>query len=78
MPAILIVLGFVRADVAAALFLVAGLCIAGAGAALKFILVTRAGYNQGFALAHTPVRGCGVAGPAVQPGWPVRSTVKSA
>ena len=38
-------------------------------AALKFILVTRAGFNQGFALNHTPVRGSGIAGPAVKPGW---------
>jgi phenylacetyl-CoA:acceptor oxidoreductase subunit 2 len=36
---------------------------------LKLILVTRAGYNQGFALAHTPIRGSGIAGPAVKPGW---------
>jgi phenylacetyl-CoA:acceptor oxidoreductase subunit 2 len=44
-------------------------CIAVTGAALKFFVVTRAGYNQGFALAHTPVRGAGIAGPAVKPGW---------
>ena len=40
-----------------------------AGWAWKFILVTRAGYNQGFALKHTPVRGAGIAGPPVKPGW---------
>jgi len=33
------------------------------GAALKFTLGTRAGYNQ--PLSYTPVRGRGVAGPAV-------------
>jgi hypothetical protein len=31
--------------------------------------VTRAGYNQGFALEHTPVRGSGAAGSGVKPGW---------
>jgi phenylacetyl-CoA:acceptor oxidoreductase subunit 2 len=36
---------------------------------LKFVLITRAGYNQGFALKHTPVRGVGIAGPPVKPGW---------
>jgi phenylacetyl-CoA:acceptor oxidoreductase subunit 2 len=36
---------------------------------LKYVLVTRAGFNQGFALARTPVRGWGAAGPAVKPGW---------
>jgi Fe-S-cluster-containing dehydrogenase component/DMSO reductase anchor subunit len=53
----------------AVLFTVAGLCIAGAGADLKFILVTRAGYNQGFALAHLPERGRGISLPGVKPGW---------
>jgi phenylacetyl-CoA:acceptor oxidoreductase 26-kDa subunit len=36
---------------------IAGLLAAAAGAYLKFTLVTRAGFNQGFALAHLPVRG---------------------
>ena len=35
----------------------AGLVAAAAGAHLKFTLVTRAGFNQGFAIAHLPVRG---------------------
>jgi len=36
---------------------VAGLLSAFAGAFFKLVLVTRAGFNQGFALAHAPVRG---------------------
>jgi phenylacetyl-CoA:acceptor oxidoreductase subunit 2 len=36
---------------------IAGAAAAFAGAYLKFTLVTRAGFNQGFALAHLPVRG---------------------
>ncbi len=36
---------------------VAGLLAALAGAYFKFTLVTRAGFNQGFALPHLPVRG---------------------
>jgi phenylacetyl-CoA:acceptor oxidoreductase 26-kDa subunit len=35
----------------------AGLAAAMAGAALKYALVTRAAFNQGFALQHLPVRG---------------------
>jgi len=35
----------------------AGLLAALAGAWVKFVIVTRAGFNQGFALAHLPVRG---------------------
>lgn len=40
-----------------ALGVLAGLAAAGAGAWVKFVLVTRAGFNQGFALPHLPVRG---------------------
>ena len=36
---------------------VAGVAAALAGSYVKFVLVTRAGFNQGFALAHLPVRG---------------------
>ena len=35
----------------------AGLAAAAAGAWVKFVLVTRAAFNQGFALANLPVRG---------------------
>jgi phenylacetyl-CoA:acceptor oxidoreductase subunit 1 len=69
LPMVLVVAGIVATSAAALLFAIAGLSLVGAGGALKFILVTRAGYNQGFALAHTPVRGFGVAGPAIKPGW---------
>ena len=41
----------------------------GGGWWLKLILMTRAGYNQGFALPHLPARGSGSAGPAAKPGW---------
>jgi phenylacetyl-CoA:acceptor oxidoreductase subunit 2 len=40
-----------------ALGALAGLAAALAGAYLKFTLITRAGYNQGFALRELPVRG---------------------
>jgi phenylacetyl-CoA:acceptor oxidoreductase subunit 2 len=68
-PSVLIAVGFVAAAAQTPLFLLAGVGIFAAGAALKFVLVTRAAYNQGFALAHAPVRGSGVAGPSVKPGW---------
>jgi Fe-S-cluster-containing dehydrogenase component/DMSO reductase anchor subunit len=72
LPAALIALGFFAASATAMAFVLAGLCIAFAGSALKLMLVTRAGFNQGFALEHTPVRGAGIAGPAVKPGWSTR------
>jgi phenylacetyl-CoA:acceptor oxidoreductase subunit 2 len=40
-----------------ALCVVAGAAAAGAGAWFKFVLITRAGFNQGFSLPHLPVRG---------------------
>ena len=42
---------------AVALLCLAGFAAAAPGAWFKFILVTRAGFNQGFALVHLPVRG---------------------
>lgn len=69
LPLVLIVAGCAVATAAAPLFAMAGLCITAAGVAFKLILVTRAAFNQGFALVHTPVRGSGYAGPAVKPGW---------
>lgn len=48
---------------------VAGLLAVAAGWFLKFTLVRRAAFNQGLALQHLPVRGRGIAGPAVKPGW---------
>jgi len=65
----LIVIGLAAKAAAAPLFAIAGFSIMAAGAVLKFILVTRASFNQGFALTHTPVRGSGHAGAAVKPGW---------
>jgi phenylacetyl-CoA:acceptor oxidoreductase 26-kDa subunit len=49
----------------------AGTSAFASGWALKFILVTRAAYNQGFALKHIPVRGSGAPGPAIKPGWSI-------
>jgi phenylacetyl-CoA:acceptor oxidoreductase subunit 2 len=45
------------AGLATALGLVAGLAATLSGSWFKFVLVTRAGYNQGFALERLPVRG---------------------
>ncbi|MDX1592602.1 MAG: DmsC/YnfH family molybdoenzyme membrane anchor subunit [Gammaproteobacteria bacterium] len=40
-----------------------------AGWGVKFAIVTRAGYNQGFAIDHTPSRGSGTGGVGSKPGW---------
>jgi phenylacetyl-CoA:acceptor oxidoreductase 26-kDa subunit len=49
--------GAVSAAQAPLVAAIAGLAAAAAGAYMKYAIVTRAGFNQGFALAHLPVRG---------------------
>jgi phenylacetyl-CoA:acceptor oxidoreductase subunit 1 len=73
-PAALVALGFFVTSAAALLLALAGTSAFAAGWALKFILVTRAAYNQGFALKHIPVRGSGAPGPAIKPGWSIVSS----
>ncbi len=68
-PVVAIAIGAIAPPATALLFLLAGLSTFASGWTFKLILVTRAGFNQGFALTHTPVRGAGMAGPAVNPGW---------
>ncbi len=67
-PTALILVGFIPAIDSTLPFAVGGLAAFAAGWLLKFKLVTRAAYNQGFALAHIP-RGRGTAGQSVKPGW---------
>jgi phenylacetyl-CoA:acceptor oxidoreductase subunit 1 len=69
LPVLLTVAGFIATLIQPFVFAAAGACVLVAGSALKFILITRAGFNQGFALKHTPIRGAGAPGPAVKPGW---------
>jgi phenylacetyl-CoA:acceptor oxidoreductase subunit 2 len=69
LPVVLVGVGLLLTAAAAMLFALSGLAVFSTGWAIKFILITRAAYNQGFALPHTPIRGSGVPGPAVKPGW---------
>lgn len=48
---------------------VAALATLGSGWLFKVVLITRAAYNQGFALPRLPVRGAGNGGTAARPGW---------
>jgi len=65
-----IALAMVAAAVAQPVLVVlAGGMIAVAGAWLKYTLICRASFTQGFALPKTPVRGAGVSVPGVKPGW---------
>ncbi len=77
LPAALMAAGYAIAAGTDIMLALAGLSVFGAGWAMKLILVTRAAYNQGFALEHTPTRGAGVAGPAVKPGWSLPLEIRS-
>jgi phenylacetyl-CoA:acceptor oxidoreductase subunit 1 len=68
LPAALILVGFIPSIDARLPFALGGLVVFAAGWLLKFMLVTRAGWNQGFALEHIP-RGRGIAGQSIKPGW---------
>lgn len=56
-PLALLLLGWFAADIARVALLLAGVLALATGWQFKFVLITRAAYNQGFALPHLPVRG---------------------
>jgi phenylacetyl-CoA:acceptor oxidoreductase subunit 1 len=74
LPVIFVAAGFVLGGLAPILFALGGLSTFAAGWLLKHRLVTRAAFNQGFALKQVPARGGGrhVAA-TVKPGWFVPS-----
>lgn len=67
LPALLVLLGV--ALTLPALEALGGAAAALAGWVFKYALLRRAGYTQGFALPHVPVRGRGTSAPGVKPGW---------
>ena len=75
LPAALIVLSLATPSSlaippAAAILMALGGFFAFAGGWLfKIVLVTKAAYDQGFAVEHMPARGAGASGPGVKPGW---------
>lgn len=69
LPEITLVMGIFYGAVLPGLTFAAGLVAAAAGWWLKYTLVTRAAYNQGYALPVLPVRGRGEAKPGIKPGW---------
>ena len=56
-PLALLLLGLVLGDIARIALPLAGIAALALGWQFKFVLITRAAYNQGFALPHLPVRG---------------------
>jgi phenylacetyl-CoA:acceptor oxidoreductase subunit 2 len=69
LPEMLIVMVIFSGAVLPGLTFAAGLVALVTGWWLKFTLVARAAYNQGFALPVLPVRGQGEVKPGIKPGW---------
>ena len=67
--AVLAVAALVTGDFGPWLGALAGAAAIAGGWRLKFVVVARAAFNQGFALPLTPVRGVGAPGPGDKPGW---------
>ena len=68
-PAALLLIAYGAGDLALPLQALAGLLAFVSGWQFKFALVTRAAFNQGFALPRMPARGGGRSAPGVKPGW---------
>lgn len=70
-PLVLLVIALASKSAAVVLWfgVISALGALGSGWLFKVVLITRAAYNQGFALPRLPVRGAGTAGPATKPGW---------
>jgi len=69
LPLVLIAAAWMIAPLAALFHVITGVAVVFMGWRLKYLLITRAGHLQGFAIRHTPARGGGLAGPGVKPGW---------
>ena len=68
-PVALLGYGLVVPAVADIAYAAGGALVLAAGGAFKFVLVCRAGFNQGYAVARLPARGAGTSAPGIKPGW---------
>ena len=68
-PAVVLLAAIPEYGAAHALAVIAGLAALGAGWFLKFTIVARAAFNQGFALPALPIRGAGKRVEGTKPGW---------
>jgi phenylacetyl-CoA:acceptor oxidoreductase subunit 2 len=69
LPALAIMAGLLFPGARLLFALLAGASAAGAGWYIKSVIITRAAFNQGYAIEHSPARGGGKPGPGVKPGW---------
>jgi len=71
MPLVLLVVALASSNTVVVFWLgvISAICAVASGWLFKVVLITRAAYNQGFALPRSAVRGAGKPGPATKPGW---------
>ncbi|MFQ5418760.1 MAG: phenylacetyl-CoA:acceptor oxidoreductase [Anaerolineae bacterium] len=68
-PLLLLVVGLVVPEETAVFGALAGVAAIFGGWTMKFTIIARAAFNQGFALKHTPARTPGYGGGGTKPGW---------
>ncbi len=68
-PVVLLLASIPEYGVANAFALIASIAAVGAGWFMKFTIVARAAFNQGFALPALPIRGTGARVAGTKPGW---------
>ncbi|MCP5094792.1 MAG: dimethyl sulfoxide reductase anchor subunit [Chloroflexi bacterium] len=70
-PLVLLAMGLVVPGGTAVLGALAGVAAIFGGWTMKFTIIARAAFNQGFALKHTPARTPGYGGAGTKPGWKI-------
>lgn len=68
-PAVIVAAGLLAGSTLPALLATAALLVVASGWAFKYTMITRAAFNQGYAIARMPARGAGDSAPGVKPGW---------
>jgi phenylacetyl-CoA:acceptor oxidoreductase 26-kDa subunit len=69
LPLVALSLVFLAPNVAPVAHVVAAAAVLFSGWYLKFTLITRAAFNQGYAIVRAPARTPGYSGPGARPGW---------
>lgn len=69
MPLLLLVVGLMLPEGTVVFTAVAGAAAIFGGWTMKFTIIARAAFNQGYALKHTPARSPGYGGSGTKPGW---------
>ncbi|MCW9045408.1 MAG: phenylacetyl-CoA:acceptor oxidoreductase, partial [Alphaproteobacteria bacterium] len=69
LPVLLLLVSQLVPESAVIAALVSGILAFATGWYLKFVIINKAAFNQGFAIPFSPARGGGKPGPGTKPGW---------